>query len=113
MKWIKVIGFGIFLWILMFGIVSVFVAFGIYKFIWIQGFTALIAGIISFILAGKVKPNKATLAISYGLIWVMISLILEAVVTMKFEPEIFTSWSLWAGYILVLLAPVLRVKRSV
>jgi len=113
MKWIKVIGFGIFLWILMFAIVSAFISFGIYKFIWIQGAIALIAGIISFVLAGKVKPDKATLAISYGLTWVVIGLILDATVTMKFNPEIFTSWSLWAGYILVLLAPVLRVKKSV
>ena len=112
MKWIKIISFGILLWILMFAIVSVFIAFEIYGFIWMQAAAAIIAGVISFILAGKIKPDKATLAISYGLTWVVIGLILDALVTMKFNAEIFTLWSLWAGYILVLLAPVLRVKKT-
>lgn len=112
MKWIKVIGFGVLLWILMFAIVSAFIAFDIYKFVWMQAITAIVAGIISFILAGKIKPDKLSLAISYGLIWVIAGLILDATVTMKFNSEIFLSWSLWAGYILILLAPVLRIKKS-
>lgn len=112
MNWKKAIGFGVFIWVLMFVIVSIFIAFDIYKFSWLQGITAIIAGVIAFILAGMVKPAKIVLALAYGLIWVVIGLILDAAVTMRFNAEIFSSWSLWLGYLLVLLAPILKVEKG-
>lgn len=113
MKWLKVIGYGVLLWILMFGIVSITVAFGLYNFVWVQAILAVISGIIAFVLAGKLKPNKVEIALVFGVIWIIISVALDALVTMKFNPEIFLTWALWAGYILVLLAPILRVKKEV
>lgn len=66
MDWKKTIGLGITLWILMFVIVSVFIAFGFY----IPGhpniIVALIAGIVSYILAGYAKPPNTTEALHYG-----------------------------------------------
>ncbi len=112
MDWKKLIGFGVLIWILMFVTVSIFIAYDVYKFIWMQVIIAVIAGIIAFILAGVVKPSKIALALGYGLIWVIIGLVLDAVVTARFISEIFASWSLWLGYLLVLLAPVLRVKEN-
>lgn len=96
----------------MFVIVSIFVAFDVYKFSWLQGIIAIIAGIVAFILAGMVKPAKIALALAYGLIWVVIGLALDAAVTMRFNAEIFSSWSLWLGYLLVLVVPVFQVEKS-
>jgi hypothetical protein len=112
MNWKKAAIFGVFLWILMFVIVSVFVAFDIYKFGFMGVVTALIAGKISHTLAKKVKPDKASLALSYGLTWVIIGIILDTIVTTRFNSGIFSSWSLWLGYSLVLLAPLLIVKKK-
>ncbi|MFH1112146.1 MAG: hypothetical protein V1712_03730 [Patescibacteria group bacterium] len=111
MNWKKAIGFGLLLWIIMFVVISVFVGFDIYKYIWIQIVTALIAGIISYILTGKIKPSIFSLALSYGLVWVAIGLILDLVVTTRFNAAIFSSWTLWLGYILILVVPVLKVKK--
>lgn len=77
-----------------------------------QGIVAIIAGVVAFVLAGMVKPAKIVLALAYGLIWVVIGLVLDAAVTMRFNAEIFSSWSLWFGYLLVLLAPILKVEKS-
>ncbi len=96
----------------MFVIVSIFIGFDVYKFVWMQGIIAIIAGVVAFILAGMVKPAKIVLALAYGLIWVVIGLVLDAVVTMRFNAEIFSSWSLWFGYLLVLFVPVLRVEKG-
>lgn len=112
MNWKKAIGFGLVLWILMFVIVSIFIAFDIHRFTWIQVITAVISGLISFILAGYAKPNKVSMALAYGGSWVVVGLILDAIVTMKFNPAIFSSWSLWLGYLLVLIAPLLKVKKT-
>jgi len=111
-NWKKAAIFGVFLWILMFVIVSVFIAFDIYKFAFMGVVTAVIAGAISYTLARKVKPNTASLALSYGLIWVIIGIVLDTIVTTRFNSEIFSSWSLWLGYSLVLLAPLLILKKK-
>jgi hypothetical protein len=111
-NWKKAIGFGVLLWVLMFVIVSIFVAFKIVDLTGMNIVIAIIAGLISLILAGYVKPDKASTALSYGLSWVVIGIILDAVVTLRFNPAIFTDWSLWLGYVLVLLAPVSKVKKA-
>ncbi len=112
MNWKKGVIFGVLIWILMFVIVSIFVGFKIYGSTWMHIITAIIAGAISYVFAGKIKPNKAKLALSYGLAWVLIGVILDALITMRSNPAIFSSRSLWLGYILVLLAPLLQVKKS-
>ncbi len=111
-NWKKGISLGALLWVLMFVIVSIFVGFKIYDSAYMKVITALIAGIISFVLVGYVKPDKVGLAFSYGILWVVIGLILDAIVTRLFNPQIFLSKGLWLGYALVLIAPLFRVKKT-
>lgn len=61
---------------------------------------------------GKIKPNTVKLALSYSFIWVAVGLILDLIVTMKFNAAIFSLWTLWLGYALVFLVPLLRVKKA-
>ena len=112
MNWKRAITLGILLWILMFVIVSVFIGFKIYDFTITQVITIIISGIIAFVLAGRVRPKSAGTALGYGFCWVLVGVILDAVVTMRFNPAIFSMWPLWLGYALVFLVPLLRVKKS-
>lgn len=108
----KAIGFGIVIWALMFVIVSIFIGFKIYDSRLMKGVTVVIAGIISYIFAGYTKPTKFSQALAYGASWVVIGIILDSLITVNFNPAIFTARSLWAGYALVLVAPLLRIKKS-
>lgn len=108
----KFIAYGIFLWIIMFAVVSAFIAFGWYDFMLVKILTALISGGLSFYLAGKVTPENVASALKLGLIFVITGVILDAFITLRFEPAIFMAWSLWLGYVLVLLAPLARVKKK-
>jgi len=112
MDWKKAIGFGVLIWVVMCVIGYLLMNFDVYKFLWVKIILAVIAGVISLVLAGLVKPNKATLALGYGLIWVVIVIILDVVVTVRFNAEIFTAWPIWLTYALILLAPLLKVKRT-
>ena len=111
MNWQKAVAFGLLLWVIMFVIVSIFIAFKIYDNAAMKVVTALIGGLTSFILAGYVKPTSPNLALTYGISWVVVGVILDALVTMRFNPQIFLSKGLWLGYSLVLFAPLLKVKK--
>ena len=111
LNWGKALGFGILLWVLMFVIISIFVAFNIAEGTFIAIIFAIIGGIISFVLAGKVNPGNMGTAFLYGLIWVIIVFILDWLISTRFNDAIFSVWTIWLGYALVLLAPLLKVKK--
>jgi hypothetical protein len=111
-NWTKAIGFGALIWLIIFAIVSA--VLDLYQdTIWMKVLIALIAGFIAFLLAAKVKPTSIKLALSYGLIWVMVGVVLDALITMRFNLEIFKLWSLWLGYLLILIAPLFKVEEKI
>lgn len=112
MNWKKAIGYGVALWVLMFVIISILIAYKIYEGVIVAIVVAIISGIISYILAGYAKPTKISEALMYGFTWVVVGVILDVIVTRRFNAAIFSEWSLWLGYALVLLAPIVRVKRA-
>lgn len=112
MDWKKALAFGVALWILMFAVVSVFLAFNLYGFSLAKLMVVLIAGAIVYVLAGYVKPASAGQALGYGLVWVIVGLILDYLITYRFNSQIFLMRTLWLGYLLVLIVPWLRVKKA-
>jgi len=112
MDWKKGIGFGLAIWVLMFVIVSIFIRFGIYELQAMMIITPIISGVIAYILAGLVKPQNYMAALQYALTWLVVGVILDALITMGYNPAIFSSLYLWLGYILMVLAVFLRVKKA-
>jgi len=112
MNWKKAISFGVLIWIIMFVIVSAFVGFKIYGLIAIQVVAAIITGALSMILAKKLKIDNVGLALAYGVSWLVVGVILDFIVTTKFNPTVFSSWPYWLSYALVLLAPLFTIKKG-
>jgi hypothetical protein len=110
--WKKAIGFGVVIWVLMFVIVSIFIAFNVYGNAVAKVVAACLAGAISYFLAAKIKPADIKIALTYGVIWVIVGVILDAVISTRFNALIFSSKGLWLGYLLVLLAPLFTVKKG-
>lgn len=108
-NWKKAIGFGAGLWMLMFVIITALIGFNLYQGTAVHVVMAVVGGIISLVFAGYVKPANAKQALVYGVAWVIISILLDALITMRFNQAIFAYRSLWLGYALVLLAPLVRV----
>lgn len=112
MNWKKVIGFGVLLWLCMFLIVSLLTAWQVYYLPWARIVVPLIAGVIAFGLAGLVKPNRPSLALACGLLWIVIGIILDALVNWQINFIALTSWALWVGFVPVLIAPLLQIKKG-
>lgn len=110
-SWSKAFGFGALIWLIMFAIVSALVGFDVtMTSIWWALLVAVIAGFASYIFAGYSNMESSGQAFGYGIIWVIIGLVLDFIVTKQFEPNIFSSWVYWGGYALVLLAPWFRLE---
>lgn len=112
MDWKKAFGLGVVFWILMFVIVSIFIAFNFYTNGEPNIIIALIAGIVSYFLSAYAKPKNITEALKLGFTWVIVGLILDGIVTTRFSATVFQMWTLWLGYGLALLAPALRVSKK-
>lgn len=112
MDWKKTIGFGALLWAIMFALVSFFMAYKLYPGEGMDIILAIIAGVLSFLLAGYAKPSNINNGLALGLSWVVVGLVLDALITTKFEPALFGNWIYWLSALLILLAPTLRVKKG-
>lgn len=112
MDWKKAIGFGALLWLILFAVASLFVGFKVMETLWARVVIVVISGALAYVLAGKIKPTKAAVALQYSGVWVVTGLVLDAIITTRFAPAVFQDWSLWLGYALVLLIPLAQVKKA-
>lgn len=112
MNWKMAIGFGLLLWVIMFAIASVFVAFNMIARTWVGILLIIVSGVAVFVLAGKARPASTAVALAYGLSWVIVGVALDAIITRRFNPGIFNEWSIWVGNLVVLLVPLLRVGKG-
>lgn len=111
-NWIKAAIFGALVWVVMFVLISALMSYGFYANVYEKAIVALVAGILSFVAAGFLKPDAINTALIYGVIFVVVGVILDALITMRFQTDILYSKALWLGYFLVLVAPMLRVKKA-
>ncbi len=110
-NWKKAIGIGVLIWLLMFAFVSA--VLDLYQStIWMKIVVALVAGLLAFFLTIYVKPKNVGTALGYGLVWVLVGIILDGLITMRFNSEIFKLWSLWLGYLLILIAPLFKIELN-
>lgn len=109
MKILKRAGWGLLLWAIMFVWVTILM-FGfklesgtlLYILTWIGAIIAI------WFLAGAAKVKGVSDGFVVGLIFVVVGLIMDWLVTLKFSPDLFSSYSIWIGYGLTLLIPILR-----
>jgi len=107
MKPFKAICLGVALWMVMFVLVSVFIAFGLYGQAVVKSAVAMIAGFIALALVVYARPKNLMSSLGYGVTWVIVGLFLDLLITWRFNENIFYEWSVWVGYGFVLLASLL------
>ena|SRR3989338_2147215 len=109
--YLKLLGLGALLWVIMFAVVSAVLsyynAFDIVKFA-----VAIIGGVVAFLLGRYFGFTDYKSAFITGFAWVIVGIVLDALVTFKFNPDIFTYWSLWLGYALVVAGAAFSVRRQ-
>ena len=102
-SWKKGLWVGALIWVIMFAVVSVFVAFKAYDNSAAKTIIVLIGGFVAYFAVLKVKPKGLMVCLWYALSWTAVGLVLDVLITTRFSPHIFKAPSLWAGYGLMFL----------
>lgn len=112
MNYKKLFGFGALIWVVAYIVATGFVAYGKSHSI-TAGVVVVIAVAIAAFLAGRnlgLGARKEIIKYSAG--WVIIGLILDAIFTVPFTGwALFKTWDIWLGYLLILSAPLLAIKK--
>jgi hypothetical protein len=110
----KGILYGVVVWVIMFVIACVFVA---YKVPSTSTFFNIVLTVLSaiavLIVAGFVAPKNFKQGILCGLTFAVVGIVLDFLISSKFAPGMFSSSYYWLSYILVIILPLFRVKRPV
>ncbi len=95
-------------------VVSIFIGFKIPSDnIWVKIITTLAVFIAAVLLAKSLKESSQNKMFLYGVLWTVIALILDAVITTRFTGwEVFGQWNIILGYLLIILAPLLAVRKG-
>jgi uncharacterized membrane protein YjjP (DUF1212 family) len=112
MNYLKAIGSGLLIWIVMFAFVSAFLGF-YNQYDYFKVLTIVVSGVVSLLVSYYlIKPKKIKDALAYIAIWLVIGILLDYFVTMQFNSSAFYSYFLWAGYFNMSVAPLLSLKAK-
>lgn len=104
-SWFKAIGFGILIWAIMFLLAAILVAAGITIGIGWSLALALAIGVVAYSFALSADSAGLGQAFGYGLLWAIIGIALDLIITRQFQDNLFSMWTYWVGYALVFFAP--------
>lgn len=96
-------GYGAAIWAVLFVVISALVGFGVYGNSITKGIVVIGAGALAYWLAMRTDARDWGKAIIMGVSWVIISMVLDYLISTRFAPSLFSSRALWVGYALVLI----------
>ena len=115
MSWKKALGFGALIWAIMFVVVSILVAYGFVAsgggstlFSWLL---AILSLVVTYVAAMYIAPKSSMEAIQYGLVFAVVGIILDFLISQRFAPGMFSSVPYWVTYVLMVFVPLLGVKK--
>lgn len=105
LNWYKAVGFGALIWLIMFATVSALVGFGISMTTGWSVALAVFMGILSYVFAINANAQTSGQAWGYAATWVAVAIVLDLIVSARFQSGLFGMWTYWLGAALVLVAP--------
>jgi len=114
MKSLKIIGFGILIWVVAFMVISVFIGFKVSTdSVAVKIITILSVFVATLLIAKNLKPSTQVKAITIGIIWGAVGFVLDVIITTRFTGmSVFSQWNILLGYLLIILTPLLAVKQE-
>lgn len=110
-KYCKLIGYGGFIWGVAFVVASIFIALKVTSGWLMQGTTTLIVLLTTYFLAKSLNISKISEMLKYGFSWMVTGMVLDLLVTTKFNPNFFSNCYIYLAYLLMVFVTLLAVKK--
>jgi len=107
----KALGFGALVWAVMFIVVCILIAYKMPQNMLFTVITTVISLVTVYFCAKNIAPKSSMEAIKYGFVFAVVGIVLDFLISRMFAPNIFNSLSYWISYLLVILVPLLTVKK--
>ena len=112
MNWKKALGFGVLIWVVMFILISIFIAYNMTVGLLVNAVVTIVTLVVAYFLARNIAPSGSGIALKYGLVFAVVGIVLDYLISQKFAPGMFASVWYWVYYVLLLLVPLLAVKKT-
>ena len=115
-NWKKAVGFGALVWAVMFVVISILVGYGVTTSggpmpLTLSITLTVLSLILVYFAARYIAPANSKIAMQYGLVFAVVGIILDLIISRMFVPDIFSSVIYWIGYVLIVFTPMLVVKK--
>ena len=104
--------FGAVIWVIMFAVASAFAGYKVGDQLWAQIIIMLATAAVAYLFARPAAPHSAASALLFGVIWAALGLVLDYIISRKFAPGLYSQWPYWVSYALIVLAPLLAIKKQ-
>lgn len=114
MNWKKALGFGALVWIIMFIVVSIFIAYGAPSGELpspLNIVLTIISLVTVYIVSRYLALGNYNMALGYGLVFAVVGIVLDFLISQRFAPGMFSSVYYWVSYLLIVFVPLLAVKK--
>ena len=113
MNYKKLFGFGVLIWAVAYLVATAFVAYKMGESLLAQIVITLAVIAASCFCGWALELNSVKEILKYSASWLVIAFVLDLILTVPFTGwRIFYSWELWAGYLAILLVPLLSAKKT-
>lgn len=107
MNWKKAIGYGVAIYAILFVIIS-----ALLNVITSDYFGLVLVLILAVGAAYVYKTGSAKAGFQVGIVWAVVALVLDLLISRQFVPDIMSSWTVWIGYAILILAPTLITGQA-
>jgi len=105
--------FGVLVWVVMFIVICILIAYKMPENIWATIITMVASLIAVYFCAKNLAPKSFMEALEYGVVFAIVGIILDLLISRMFAPDIFSTVSYWASYLLIILVPLSTVKKII
>jgi len=104
-NWLKAVGFGVVIWAILFFVVWATTSIGIFSSVWTQVVIAVIAAAVTYAFAGAARASDMGPALGYGVVFAVVGVILDLLISRQYIPELFNMWTYYLTYVAILFVP--------
>jgi hypothetical protein len=82
------------------------IAFQMHQYQAAKIFILIISGVLAYVFTKRSEPKKMIMAVFVGAGFAAIGLLLDVIITSRFDPQIFSSTYLWLSYVFVIVGSI-------